>query len=109
MAKCLLNVDRNSSQHNAILFGVPEDVLLLRRNGAEDVVAANNNSQKLKELLKVVEFNGNVKQHIRLGAAGDRPRPIKVIFNSPSEANSAISNSGKLKKLANQKVFLGVE
>ena len=51
MTKYLVNVDRNSRQHNAILFGVPEDDLLLRQDGLEDVVA-NTDSQKVKELFK---------------------------------------------------------
>lgn len=105
MTKYLVNVDRNSRQHNAVLFGVPENEMMIRRDGAEDVTA-NTDSQKVNELMKVLEFGGNVKHHIRLGTAGDRPRPIKVIFHSQSDSNSAISNSGKLKKLINQKVFI---
>lgn len=103
--KYLVNIDRNSRQHNAILFGVPENQMLIQRQGADDI-AANEDSEKVKELLKVVEFDGQVKQHFRLGAAGDNPRPIKVVFHSPSDAQSAISNSKELKKLANLKVFI---
>ena len=105
MTKYLVNVDRNSRQHNAILFGVPESETILRREGMEEV-EAKDDTQKVSELLKVVGFKDKVKQHIRLGREGDRPRPIKLIFHSPSEAFSAISNSENLKKVVNHKIFI---
>ena len=60
----------------------------------------------MNELLKVVDFKDKVKQHIRLGKEGDRPRPIKLIFHSPSEAFSAISKYENLKKVVNHKIYI---
>ena len=103
--KYLLNVDRNSRQHNAVLFGVPEQEMVFPKE-AEDDVVAKDDTKKVEELLKVVEFSGKLKQHVRLGAEGERPRPIKLVFHSPLDASSAISNSGNLKNLANQTIFI---
>ena len=105
MTKYLVNVDRNSRRQNAILLGVPENEMTLQKEGVNDIVVKDD-AQKVKEMLKVVDFHGKLKQYVRLGRVGDRPRPIKLVFHSTSDATSAISNSGKLKSLINQKVFI---
>ena len=65
-------------------------------------IEVKDDAQIVKELLKVVNFHGKLKQHVLLGRVGDTPRPIKLVFHSTSDANSAISNSGKLKSFINQ-------
>ena len=50
-----------------------------------------DDAQKVKELLKVVDFHCKLKQHVHLGRVGDHPRQIKLLFHSTSDANSAIS------------------
>ena len=52
------------------------------------MIVAKDDAQKVKGLLKIVQYNGEVKQIIRLGKPGDRPRPIKLIFDSPAKAQS---------------------
>ena len=106
--KYLVNVDRNSRQHNAVIFGVSENDLQLKRTNDAEAVVARNDSEKVYEILKIVGFEDEVKQHIRLGKKGngDRPRPIKLIFHSPAEAASVISNSSKLKDVVDEIIFI---
>ena len=47
-----------------------------------------------------------MKQIIRLGKPGEKPRPIKLIFDSPAKAQSVISNSSKLKDLLNVTIYI---
>ena len=81
--KYLVNVDRNSRQHNAVMFGVSENELHIQEKDKENAIITRDDSQKVKELLKIVQYEGEVKQIIRLGKKGDRPRPIKLIFDTP--------------------------
>ena len=104
--KYLINIDRNSRQHNAVLFGVSESDLSLKGKSSNDVVVAKTDSEKVQEILRVVQYKGEVKQFMRLGKKGDRPRPIKLMFDSPSKASSVIANSSKLKDLVDVKIYV---
>ena len=42
---------------------------------------------------------------MRLGKKSDRPRPIKLMFDSHSKASSVIANSSKLKDLVDVKIY----
>lgn len=106
--KYLINVDRNSRQHNVVLFGVSEQEMQLRCTNSAQPVVAKEDSDKVKEILRIAEYEGEVKQHIRLGkkGEGDRPRPIKVIFDSPTKAAAVISKSFKLKDIVNETIYI---
>ena len=103
--KYLVNSDRNSRQYNAILFGVPEDKFTLQLEGKEGI-EVDDDSTKVKELMNVVGYEGKITHHFRLGQPGDRPRPMKLIFDSPVDSKSALDNSFKLKKIIDQTIFI---
>ena len=103
--KYLVNTDRNSRQYNAILFGVPEDKFTLQLKGTEGV-ELDNDSSKVNELMNLVGYRGKVRHHFRLGQPGDRPRPMKLIFDSHADSQSARDNSFKLKKVVDQTIFI---
>ena len=104
--KYLINIDRNSRQHNAVLFGVSESELTLKCKSGNGVVVAKTDTEKVQEILRVVQYKGEIKHFVRLGKKGDRPHPIKLMFDSPSKANSVIANSSKLKDLVDVTIFL---
>ena len=104
--KYLINFDRNLRQTNAVMFGVPEEDLLLQKENELTERTFKKELDKVSEILKIVGHKGPLRHYVRLGKKGDKPRPIKVIFHSVNEAHDATSNSNLLKTLRNQKIYI---
>ena len=96
--KYLINLDRNIRRKNVILFGVPEkDDLTIHDDSATSGI------EKYKLLSKFMDCSENtVVDHYRLDREGDKPRPIKLTFDSKEMAGKVLSNSRKLKDLKNE-------
>ena len=57
--------------------------------------------------MKIVGCYQNMtKNFFRLGKKGDKPRPIKVILDSPKSAKEALSKSSELSNLQNSSIYL---
>ena len=72
VTKYLVNFDRNSRQHNVVIFGVPENELLIKQQDGEVEKVFTNDNEKIDEILKTVECHKKPKQYYRLGRKGDR-------------------------------------
>ena len=96
--KYLINLDRNNRRKNVILFGVPEkDDLTIHED------SATSDIEKYKLLFKFMDCSKNaVVDHYRLGREGDKPRPLKLTFESKEMAGKVLSNSRKLNDLKNE-------
>ena len=96
--KYLINLDRNIRRKNVILFGVPENDSLTIADEP-----ANTDKEKYELLFKYMGCSDIiVNDHYRLGKVGDKPRPIKITFESKEMAGSVLSCSRKLKDLKSE-------
>ena len=105
--KYLINLDRNNRQSNAIIFGIPEDNFSIQQDeNNDDQQILTDDKEKVSEILNRVKYNGQFKQFMRLGKKGDKPRPIKVLFNSIADSKKVIANSKELKNLKDVKIYI---
>ena len=96
--KYLINLDRNNRRKNVILFGVPEKDDLTIHNDS-----ATSDIEKYKLLFKFMDCSeSTVVDHYRLDREGEKPRPIKLTFDSKEMAGRVLSSSRKLKDLKDE-------
>jgi hypothetical protein len=74
--------DRNARKSNVIIYGIVE-------SESEDISEKRKKDEEsVNELSRNIQIKLKPKKVIRLGKANNKPRPIKVIFDSQEEAIS---------------------
>ena len=106
--KYLINFDRNERRQNVIMFGVPEDEIMINE------VVCKSDREKCLALLDIMELRemcrNTVKEIFRLGKKDDedseKRRPVKIKFTSSTSATAVINAGAKLKELPNLNIYV---
>ena len=106
--KYLINLDRNERRQNVIMFGVPENDLVL--NG----VTSTTDRDKCLALLEVMDVRDicrdAIREIFRLGKKDDenpeKVRPVKIKFTSSTPATAVIGAGVKLKDLPDLNIYV---
>ena len=77
--------DRNWRQNNILIFNMPESQ---SNEVAEDL-------RKIRDKFNIIKPNITIKKTIRLGKKSEKPRPLKVVLDSPSDATLILKNRKK--------------
>lgn len=83
--------NRESRRNNVVIFGLHEE---------EDATEDHNQITELLSTLDVDENATVTKRSFRMGKKGLRPRPVKVIFDSPDKCNLVLRAASRLSKLS---------
>ena len=101
--KYLINFDRNVRKHNMMIFGLSErdDIQIEVNDGDSQSLSASTDDEKVSAIVKFLNGDmSTVSRFYRMGKEpGDKPRPIKVICKTVSDAQNLIKNSKNLKDL----------